>query len=239
VNNDEELLSLLGRAFRPAQGEPPPGLISAVRDSVANQAGKVAKGLPRRRLWLGRRRVAVLAGAALLVSTGPAYAAVAGIPDPVRSAAHAVGLPVTPPAINDLHAAEGKLRDALARHDQSEAIRQAANVRERLSGLSAGDRAHEEEAADSLLDKEAALSKTSSPTVAPATTVPGAGAPGEEPATTLPIEDGSAAATPATSAPSNSAVAGPNVTDAVSQPAPTASSLPSGWSLPGDPDSGG
>jgi hypothetical protein len=255
VNNDDELLSLLGRAFRPAQGEPPPRLISALRESVAAQAGKVANGLPRRR-WLGRRPVALLAGAALLLSTGTAYAAVEGIPDPVRSAAHAVGLPVTAPDIHDLHSAEGKLRHALARHDPAEAARQAANVRGRLSGLSAGERAHEAESAENLLDRQAALSRGTATTVAPAPSAETPGVPGappeEQATTTAPATDESSAVG---SSPSTSGSSDPGTrptppasplpplswesSPSPSSPSSPSSSAPSSSSVPVDPDSGG
>jgi hypothetical protein len=162
---DDELLALLGRVFRPRKSEPPARVLAALRRAAASRAEVVAKG---RGKW--RWAYAVVVGV-LGVSSGVAYSAVAGMPDVVRNASHAIGLPVTPTAINHLHDAERRLEGALARHDQDEASRQATVVRERLDDLSDRDRAREAPSAEALLERE----ERESPRLptSPQSTVPG------------------------------------------------------------------
>jgi hypothetical protein len=165
---DDELLALLGQAYRPKRGEPPPGVLAALREAAAARASQMSSEQPGGGFWHRGWRLAYVAVAALLLLTGSAYAAAAGLPSPVRTAAYAVGLPVTPTDVNDLHTAESRLREALAHHDPGEASRQAGIVRDRLADLGAGARAHERPRVEDLLEQQANLSDGASTTEASA-----------------------------------------------------------------------
>ena len=229
--NDDELLALLAGAYPPVEAAPPPEVIDSLRRAAATRAVLVAVRSPRPHR-VRRRTAAHVAVAVVLVSTGSAYAAAAGLPAPVRSAARIVGLDNTPPGIKDLHAAERRLRQALIDHDGSEAVRQAAIVGDRLSKLSAADRARERVAADPLLDRVDQVDRvdreqTASvpPVTAPLSTPAGPGDQGDR-------GDGGAPGSPAPAPaqpPDEPRSTPPNTEDKVAAPAPASTPpVPSG-----------
>ncbi|MDQ6909808.1 MAG: hypothetical protein M3Z84_03335, partial [Actinomycetota bacterium] len=64
----------------------------------------------------------------------------ASLPEPVRAAAHAVGLPVDSVALADARAASAKLKEGLRAHDRAVVDDAARRLRERVSRLDADDR---------------------------------------------------------------------------------------------------
>lgn len=162
TTRDDELLDVLAASIGPApDAEPSWAEIShlhRVIDSAAYGPGRAA----RTPLWRVRRPLTAALAGFLVLGGASAAAAVSGavMPQPVRVAARAVGLPVDSPGLAGARAALGRLRDDLRDKPRDvNAIRTDAQaVRDRLANLSADDRSHvEDEAAFLLAAADAAL----------------------------------------------------------------------------------
>jgi hypothetical protein len=117
TTRDDELLDILAASFGPPpEAEPSWAEISHLHRIIDT----AAQGHSRRAaspLWRIRRPITAAAAGLVLLGGASAAAAVAGavMPQPVRVAARAVGLPVESPQLADARAAVGRLRDALGR----------------------------------------------------------------------------------------------------------------------------
>jgi hypothetical protein len=150
---DDELFELLKGVFRPRQGDMPHHAVVALHRAVAARSQRPATPPRGRKLRWAYAGVAL----SLALGSGAAYGAVKGIPEPVRNAAHRIGLPVTSTAVIELHSAEQRLGAALGRGDSIAAAREANVVRQQLAELPGGEREREEPAAHALLEQEEGL----------------------------------------------------------------------------------
>ena len=166
TTRDGDLLDVLAASLvPPPDAEPSWAEISRLHrviDTIADVRARPA----RTPLWRLRQPIAAAAAGVLLLGGASAAAAVSGVvmPQPVREAARAVGLPVDSPDLAGARAALARLRDALADQPRDlNAIRtDAQDVRDRLARLSADDRSHvEDEAAFLLAAADAALAPPS------------------------------------------------------------------------------
>ena len=161
TTRDDELLDILGASLGPPPDvEPTWAEISQLHRVI--DSGWSGRQRVRTPLWRARRPLSAALAGFLVLGGASAAAAVSGavMPEPVRVAARAVGLPVESPALADARAALARLRAAIARQPRDfDAIRaRAQDVRNQLARLSADDRAKiESEAAFVLADADAAL----------------------------------------------------------------------------------
>jgi hypothetical protein len=161
TTRDDELLDALAVSLGPApDAEPTWAEISQLHRVIDSMShGRRPARTP---LWRFRRPLAAAVAGFVVLGGASAAAAVSGavMPQPVRVAARAVGLPVESPHLAGARAAMAHLRAALARQPRDlDAIRaRAQEARDRLERLSADDRAHvEAEAAFLLGEADAAL----------------------------------------------------------------------------------
>ncbi|MFL5860764.1 MAG: hypothetical protein ACJ780_08305 [Solirubrobacteraceae bacterium] len=185
TTRDDQLLDVLAASLAPPPDTEPSWAeishLHRVIDTTTDGRARPA----RTPLWRLRQPIAAAAAGVLLLGGASAAAAVSGVvmPQPVREAARAVGLPVDSPALAGAKAALARLRDALADQPRDlNAIRtDAQDVRDRLARLSADDRSHvEDEAAFLLAAADAALapppttldSQQSAPGTSPISAVP-------------------------------------------------------------------
>ncbi|MBV9411879.1 MAG: hypothetical protein JO148_09795, partial [Acidimicrobiia bacterium] len=192
TTRDDELLDVLAASLGPPPDVEPTWAEISYLHRIIDTA---ADGRRRGRSPLWRLRPITAAAAALVLLGGAsAAAAVSGavMPQPVRVAARAVGLPVDSSQLTDARAALGHLRDALAAKPRnvSDISADVREVRDRLAGLSADDRLQvEDEAAFLLAEADAALAPPPPqlgppPASTPASADPPAAAPAPPPATT-------------------------------------------------------
>lgn len=152
--DDDQLLDVLGAVLRPPEEPPDPVVLAALQRAVRERAdARPAAGFwPSFRRNVSRPFVVVLVGAAVL-SGGTAVALTNGapLPRPVRSAAHALGLPVDSVAVAEVRSTMGGLEDALAAGDVDAVRQRSAELRAELADLSAEDRAEVGPVARALL----------------------------------------------------------------------------------------
>src|SRR5581483_10259860 len=160
TTRDDDLLDVLAASI----GPPPDAEPSWAEISHLHRIIDTAADRNRRRahtpLWRMRHPVAV--AALVLLGGASAAAAVSGavMPQPVRVAARAVGLPVDSPQLAEARAALDRLHDALAAkpRNANDIRARAQDVRDRVDRLSADDRLEvEDEAAFLLAEADAAL----------------------------------------------------------------------------------
>ncbi|MBV8981389.1 MAG: hypothetical protein JO086_10855, partial [Acidimicrobiia bacterium] len=146
---DDELLDVLAAALGPARPtQPSRAELARFHRAVRQRESRVA-------WWrLPRPLTAALAGFVVLGGASAAAASSGSVmPEPVRVAVRAVGLPVESPELADTRAAIARLRDALdARPRNLTVIRERAQeLRDRLARLSADDRINVDAQANFLL----------------------------------------------------------------------------------------
>lgn len=128
----EELQRLVSRPFR----EPPNESLAALHASVAQQFRSKAQ-----RAWWQQKAAVGAAVFALLAGMPAATFAISGapLPDPLRTAMHAVGLPVDSVPIADTKTAEAELRHAMERNDQREIDAAAGRLQSSLADLDSAE----------------------------------------------------------------------------------------------------
>jgi len=171
TTRDDELLDVLAASLGPPPDTEPtwPEISHLHRVIDHSSTGRRSSRAP---LWRVRRPLTAALAGFLVLGGASAAAAASGavMPEPVRVAARAVGLPVDSPQLAGTRAALARLRDALSRQPRDlSAIRSSAQeVRNRLARLSADDRAQvDAEATVLLTGADAALSPPPTPLGAP------------------------------------------------------------------------
>jgi len=161
TTRDDQLLDVLAASLGPPpDAEPTWAEISQLHRVIDHGwSGRERRLAP---LWRIRRPVTAAVASLAVLGGASAAAAVSGavMPQPVRVAARAVGLPVDSPQLASARAALAHLRDALADKPRDlGAIRADAQaVRDHLGRLSADDRFQvEDESAFLLAEADAAL----------------------------------------------------------------------------------
>lgn len=149
MTGDEELFEQLQRLVVPPDREPPSESVAALRAAVARQFPS-----RRKRPWWQRK---ITVGAALfgLVTGTPAAAFALGgapLPDPLRTALHAMGLPVDSVPVADTKAAENGLEHALRDHNPAQITKAADHLEICLAELDPADRTRMAPKADELLE---------------------------------------------------------------------------------------
>jgi hypothetical protein len=173
TTRDDELLDVLATSLgSPRDAEPSWAEISQLHRVVDTAAGRGWGGRHGARVWRIRRPLTAAMAGVLVLGSASAAAALSGavMPQPVRVAARAVGLPVDSPDLAGARAALARLRDALDRRPPDlGAIRALArDARDRVGRLSADDRSKVDEEADFLLGAaDAALAPPPAPLGAP------------------------------------------------------------------------
>lgn len=117
---DDELLVRLAKALEPADTPVPDAGLASLRAALdARDAGGLSRsgaGRFRRAVstrWRRAGAAAALAGGLIIGGTGVAFAAGGHVPEPIRSFAYHIGLPVDSPGVSATHHDVKKLRDAL------------------------------------------------------------------------------------------------------------------------------
>ena len=154
TTRDDELLGVLAASLDPPPDvEPTWAEISRLHRVI--DAGVSPRRPSRTRLWRVHRPLTAVIAGVVVLGGASAAAALSGavMPQPVRVAARAVGLPVDSPQLADARAALVRLREALAHQPRDlGAIRSdAQDVRDRLGRLSADDRSQVDPEATFLL----------------------------------------------------------------------------------------
>jgi hypothetical protein len=154
TTRDDELLDVLATSLGSApDAEPTWAEVSQLHRLVDTAAGRGPRA--RTPLWRIRRPLTAALAGVLVFGTASAAAALSGavMPQPVRVAARAVGLPVDSTDLAGARAALARLRDALDHRPLDlDAIRTLAqDARDRVGRLSADDRADVEAEATFLL----------------------------------------------------------------------------------------
>ena len=169
---DDELLGLLAASLGPAlDAEPSWAEISRLH-RVLDTADANRQRRAKAPIWRLRRPATAALAGLFVLGGASAAAALSGavMPEPVRVAARAVGLPVDSPGLSNTRAAIASLRDVLAHQPRDlNAIRaRAQDVRDRLARLSADDRSRvDDEAAFLLAEADAAVAPPPGPLAAP------------------------------------------------------------------------
>jgi hypothetical protein len=189
TTRDDELLDVLAASLAPAPDAEPSWAEISHLHRIIDTAADGRRHHGRAPLWRLRPITAAAAGLVLLGGASAAAAASGAVmPQPVRVAARAVGLPVDSPQLADARAALGHLRDALADtpRNVNDIRADAQDVRDRLGRLSADDRLDvEDEAAFLLAEADAALAPPPSQVgSSPASASPPADPPAAPPAPT-------------------------------------------------------
>lgn len=138
--NDGEILERLGDALRSDVHVAPRSAPSGAEIAALVGAVHERTVVTSRR---GRRVVVSVAAVAGLVacSTGVAMAATGGaVANPVRRAAHNVGLPIDSPELSDARSKLRDLREALSAKDHSRIASTAADLRSGVTGLDQRER---------------------------------------------------------------------------------------------------
>jgi len=187
---DDELLDVLAASLGPPPDvEPTWAEISNLHRVI--DSGNVGRQRSRTPFWRIRRPLTAAVAGLVVLGGASAAAAVSGavMPQPVRVAARAVGLPVDSPQLAGARAALARLRDALADkpRDLASIRAQAQEARDRLARLSADDRSHvQDEAAFLLAEADDALAPPPAPLGSPppaSPSNPATGAPNSAPGT--------------------------------------------------------
>jgi len=193
ATRDDELLDVLAASLGPPpDAEPTWAEISHLHRVIDTRRG--LDGRTRTPLWRVRRPLTAALAGFLVLGGASAAAAASGavMPEPVRVAARAVGVPVDSPSLAEAKAAMATLRHALdGKNPNPAAIRaHAQHLREALAKLSADDRSSvQDEAAFLLAAADAALAPPPAPLGSPAPGSPSAGAPGPESPKAAPAGD--------------------------------------------------
>jgi hypothetical protein len=153
---DDEFLDILAAGLGPPpEAEPSWAEVSQLHRVVDTAAGRGWGGRRGAPVWRVRRPLTAAMAGFLVLGGASAAAAVSGavMPQPVRVAARAVGLPVDSPQLAGARGALARLRGALAAtpHDPAEIRARAQEVRDRVGRLSADDRSQVEDEASFLL----------------------------------------------------------------------------------------
>jgi hypothetical protein len=161
---EDDLLDELAAAFASADlepCEPTVAELAALQRAVAGRFGPCAHGqvvpLPSRRPRRARRVGFVTAG--IIACSASAAAATGGVPlpDPVRAAAYAVGLPVDSPALHQTHRHLRALEDAIEDGDRRRMLTIADDLRAALTEVPEEERDEAEDQVDGALDAVASL----------------------------------------------------------------------------------
>jgi hypothetical protein len=152
---DDELLEQVKAAFViDLRDDVPPSLHALDRALSDLRSAVPATARPRRR-W----PIAALVGAVAAGTPGVAFAATgAPLPQPLRQAAYAVGLPVDSPDLAAARSARSHLRHDLERGDRDAATKSAARLRARLGDLNHDERGEIQQDTAGLLHQADELS---------------------------------------------------------------------------------
>ena len=152
MTSDDELFEELRRRIVPPPIEPPAESVAALHAAVATKfAPKTRRSWWRRKLAVGTAVFGLVAGApaaAFAISGAP-------LPDPLRTAMHAIGIPVDSVPVANTKTAEADLQHALTAGNASALTTGMARLQECLSDLNGADRARLSRHADSLLQSAA------------------------------------------------------------------------------------
>jgi hypothetical protein len=176
TTRDDELLDVLATSLGPPpDAEPSWAELSHLHRVL--DSGYAGRRPSRTPVWRFRRPLTAAMAGFLVLGGASAAAAASGavMPQPMRVAARAVGLPVESPDLADARAALARLRAALAaKPPDLNAIRmRAQDVRDRLARLSADDRSHvEDEAGFLLAEADTALAPPPAPLGSPSASSP-------------------------------------------------------------------
>ena len=174
--HDDDLLDVLAASLGPPpNAEPSWAEISQLHRVI--DSGWSSRRTSRAPIWRIRRPLTAAVAGLVVLGSASAAAAVSGavMPQPVRVAARAVGLPVDSPQLAHARAAIARLRDTLGDKPRDlDSIRADAQaVRDHLARLSADDRSHvEDEAAFLLAEADAALAPPPVPLGSPVPSAP-------------------------------------------------------------------
>jgi hypothetical protein len=137
VNRDDEDVETLRAALAPRAYDPPEASVGALHRAVARNFSPA----PRPRWRKARLAVGGALVVPLLSGSATAFAVGAvGLPDPLRVALHAVGLPVDSVAVAEAKSAESRLQGALIGGDAPQVEADAKVLEQKLSNLTASDR---------------------------------------------------------------------------------------------------
>jgi uncharacterized membrane protein YgcG len=192
TTRDDELLDVLATSLGPPpDAEPSWAEISQLHRVVDTAAGRGRDRRHGARVWRIRRPLTAAMAGFLVLGSAAAAAALSGavMPQPVRVAARAVGLPVDSADLAGARAGLARLRDALDRRPPDlGAIRALAqDARDRVGRLSADDRSHVDAEATFLLgEADNALASPPAPLGAPPPEVRPASPSGAAPAPASP-----------------------------------------------------
>jgi hypothetical protein len=159
---EDETLDILSRALAPPPVEPSPESILLLRNAVASLLPPRPSRRQRVADWVAgpvvglRRKPWVAVGAVFgiaVIGTGSAFAAGVPVPPPLREAASALHLPVTPQSVVDVHQAASALRQSLGRtpSDPGATARAAEELTTRYRGLDPSQQAEASASTRSLL----------------------------------------------------------------------------------------
>lgn len=143
--NDDELLDLLSGALASTSLQPRDSDLARFHETL-----RAARVSPRRRWWR-RSAVSVAVGTGLLVSPAVAWAVTGDVPGPVRSAIHALGVPIESRELHETKQAMVRLRDALEGRDRDTVRDSSSELRDRLATLDDADSRRVQPAANQLL----------------------------------------------------------------------------------------
>lgn len=160
-SDDGQLLGELRAALATAPARPDPIELAAFDRVVAewNRRPAPPADAPTSRfrvlekLHHPRVVAASVVAATLALGTGVAAAAGAPVARGIRAVAHDIGLPVEAPAVVDANNAVTRLRDALARSDDTGLRAARDQLRSELRDLGGSDRASIQQHADALLQQ--------------------------------------------------------------------------------------
>lgn len=144
---DDELLDQLSMAFAPTRREPPADALRALHDAI----DVIVQPLTARRTVRPRWAIPALAGILVLSGSGVAFAASPTINRAARQFAHAIGLPVDSPRLDDAQHHREQLGAALRAGDRRKIAAAAAALREDVQHLDSEERDQIQPDADELL----------------------------------------------------------------------------------------
>lgn len=160
--DEDEILDILSRALAPPPVEPSPETRLVLRQAVTSLLPPRPSRRQRVADWVAfrivgqRRKPWVAVGAVFgiaVIGTGSAFAAGVPIPPPLREAASALHLPVTPQSVVDVHQAASALRQSLGRtpSDPGATARAAEELTTQYRGLDRSQQAQASASTRSLL----------------------------------------------------------------------------------------